>query len=102
MRGTLLQALVQLVRRVHLSFFLMISIPFIFLGVFFAWHMATQYRNPIKLALGATVLTLYGGFIALGVSFDGENMKAIEFRLAGQLLLLFFFGYWWCFSKYCP
>ncbi|MDN4694034.1 hypothetical protein QYZ44_07335 [Vibrio parahaemolyticus] len=52
--------------------------------------MATQYRNPIKLALGATVLTLYGGFIALGVSFDGENMKAIEFRLAGQLLLLFF------------
>ncbi|TOP73312.1 hypothetical protein CGH09_23860 [Vibrio parahaemolyticus] len=52
--------------------------------------MATQYRNPIKLALGATVLTLYGGFIALGVSMDGENLRDIEFRLAGQLLLLFF------------
>tara|TARA_Y100000588_G_scaffold391091_1_gene498671 strand:+ start:930 stop:1208 length:279 start_codon:yes stop_codon:yes gene_type:complete len=68
----------------------MLSVPMVLGGAWFAWYMATTYVSPLKLAFGATCLTLYGGLLAIAVSYDGGRLGEPQFLFAGQLLLLFF------------
>ncbi len=71
-----------------MGIFVLFTAVYLLAGIF--WAVTLVKKKPWIMLIGAVLLTMYGGGVAIASSYDGTLLNIPGMYFSGQLLLMFF------------